>query len=149
MSRIVICVALLTVFVAHANAQESRGKVSVGLAFSGPTYGVSVRTKFTNRFNGRLIYLVDEWFQAQIQFKPNALNNTHYIFGAGRLAGDDYILRGAIGKDWFNQGPLSITADLGLNIPIVDSDESSGLADIGAAIAALIVLGIGVHYEFR
>ena len=85
MSRIVICVALLTVFVAHANAQESRGKVSVGLAFSGPTYGVSVRTKFTDRFNGRLIYLVDEWFQAQIQFKPNALNNTHYIFGAGRL----------------------------------------------------------------
>jgi len=142
LSRIVICAALLTVFVAHANAQESRGKVSVGLAFSGPTYGVSVRTKFTDRFNGRLIYLVDEWFQAQIQFKPNALNNTHYIFGAGRLAGDDYILRGAIGKDWFN-------ADLGLNIPIVDSDESSGLADIGAAIAALIVLGIGVHYEFR
>jgi len=105
-SKGVICIALFIGLVTSANAQESRGKVSVGLAFSGPTFGLSIRTKLTDRFNGRLIFLLDDWYQAQIQFKPDPASNTHYIFGAGRFAGDDYILRGAIGKDWFNKGPL-------------------------------------------
>jgi len=134
-SKGVICIALFIGLVTSANAQESRGKVSVGLAFSGPTFGLSIRTKLTDRFNGRLIFLLDDWYQAQIQFKPDPASNTHY--------------RGAIGKDWFNKGPLSISADAGLNIPIVDDDDDFGLAGISTAFAVIVFAGVGIHYEFR
>lgn len=146
LNKLVICIFIYFACTGHANAQGSQGIMSVGLAFSGPVFGVSLRTKLSDKYSARLIYFDNKWNQIQIQVRPDSIVSGHALLGIGRIAGEGYVIRGAIGKDWYANGPLSLGADVGLNIPILDPGEDDEMLK-SAAVA--IFFGVGVHYEFR
>jgi len=128
-------------------AETTNIRLMIGIAFSGPTAGLTFTGGLSNEYFGRFIYSSKDAFALQLHSYANPEESKHYIAGAGMLNGTPYI-RGAIGNSKVT-GPWRFSGEIGLNLPLEKIEtEDEGLVGVVNAGLYLLFLGAGVHYEF-
>ena len=140
----VVFVIIGLVFFSNANAEESRAQFTLGFAISGPVYGLSLSAGLGEHYRARIIYRARDLAQFQLHYYPVVDESKHYLFGVGQNGGTTYV-RGAIGKDWY-KGSWIFNSEIGLNIPL---EEEEGLLGGINKVSYLILVGAGVHYQFK
>ena len=148
MSKICMLVSAFILSLSQAIAQDSEPSFTLGYALSGPTAGITLTAGLSEKYSARIIYTGSDMFQGQLHYRPTLEEDKHYIFGVGRLIETPFI-RGAVGKKW-HKGSWALGGELGLNIPLDKKRQvGQGLAGALETLSYLIVVGVGLHYEFR
>ena len=148
MTKVCVLSISLLLSLSQAIAQDSKPSFMLGYALSGPTVGIALTGRTSDKYSARIIYTGSDMFQGQLLYQANMDNEKHYIIGVGRLIETPFI-RGAVGKKWY-KGSWALSGEFGLNIPLdKKSDNGQGLAGALEALSYLILVGVGLHYDFR
>lgn len=145
-----VCILIFSLFLSlsQAIAQELKPSFLLGYALSGPTVGIALTSSISDKYSARIIYTGSDMFQGQLLYQPKMDDDNHYIFGVGRLIETSFI-RGAVGKKWY-KGSWAFSGEFGLNFPLdKKSDNGQGLAGALETLSYLILVGVGLHYDFR